>query len=272
MNNANDETSVQAEAIVEVRSLRARSEKKDYLHLLIQSLDTLIFFEIGILYCCDNITFLLAVRAISQVLYIQPKPPPLQQLTPQLAPTIVSNLVCLIVHIFHDRPEASARSARGWIHGGLLVDFVGELGPISKWRLFTYDILIAALQILMLIVGHERRKATGEDKVDSKSSQDIEAEEAGVRKSQEGNDDAAADETGIEMDRLLPSGSKEDLSSSSRREADDDGMIATIDVKQTLRDLTRRNTAAPQSASTSTDERADRMRAILGRLIADRVG
>ena len=272
MNNANDETNGQdlVASALSARSLRAQTEKTDYLDLLLRSLDVLIFLEIGILYCCDNLSLLLAIRAICQLLWVQAAPHGLAPIS--LAPTIVGNLVCLITHIVHDRPSATARSARGWIHGGLLVDFVGELGPVSRWRLLGYDILIAALQILMLMIGHEKRRALGEDKAEEAVPQDIEAEEAGIRKSEEGRDDAAAVEDGIEMDRLLPSGSREDASSSSRSQPDD-GLIATINVKQTLRALVRPSTSATQStpAPNDPDERAARMRAILGRLIADRL-
>ena len=45
---------------------------------------------------------------------------------------------------------------RGYIHGALLIDFVGELGPISKLRLVTLDIVVMVLQFVILAIVLER--------------------------------------------------------------------------------------------------------------------
>jgi hypothetical protein len=47
------------------------------------------------------------------------------------------------------RPEAS-EATRGYLHGGLAMDFVGQKGPTSKLHLFLLDCLILILQLVHL--------------------------------------------------------------------------------------------------------------------------
>ncbi|RMZ85313.1 hypothetical protein DV738_g69, partial [Chaetothyriales sp. CBS 135597] len=194
----------------------AKTSKVDHLTQLLRQLDSLIFIQLGVAYYHDNLSFLLALRALSQVLYVQPKPTGF--VVNGLAPSLVVNLLCILTHLLHDRPEAVSRYSRGWIHGGLLIDFVGELGPVSRASLLAYDCLIVLLQVLMLMVGHERRRVEG------------------------GGD-------GVE----------------------DSDFIAVIHVKESLKQLARRPPALSPSTATDTGERAARARALLGRLLADRL-
>ena len=52
---------------------------------------------------------------------------------------------------------------RGYLHGGLLIDFVGVLGPVGKWKLVGVDLLVCALQCCILAVFLERAAMRGED-------------------------------------------------------------------------------------------------------------
>ena len=49
---------------------------------------------------------------------------------------------------------------RGYLHGGLFVDFVGEKGPISKTRLVLLDLLTVTIQLILLAVVMNRRDLT----------------------------------------------------------------------------------------------------------------
>ena len=77
---------------------------------------------------------------------------------------------------------------RGYLHGGLLIDFVGQEGPISKTKLVLLDILTLALQLLMLSVTLERSKMRDSDIIISASGasttttphQDHDSEERGL--------------------------------------------------------------------------------------------
>ena len=58
-------------------------------------------------------------------------------------------------------PAAAGEATRGYLHGGIIVDFIGQLSPVSKIKLVATDLLIWALQITMLAVSLERRKLAG---------------------------------------------------------------------------------------------------------------
>jgi hypothetical protein len=125
------------------------------------------------------------------------------------------NLICLTWHLWTSAPSAG-EATRGYLHGGLLIDFVGQLGPISKFRLVFLDILMVALQIVML--GISQTRADVEDSLESHegeptetSGQDLDAEERGVHR-----------EEGIEM--TGDSGMElRDLSAPEVQGTDDDG-------------------------------------------------
>ena len=99
------------------------------------------------------------------------------------------NFGCLLVHIFAAAPEAG-EAVRGYIHGGLFVDFVGEKGPISKVKLVVFDTLIVALQIILLAVDIERtelKKAMNKSSANSSDPsaspvQDLDSEERGLHR------------------------------------------------------------------------------------------
>ncbi len=63
----------------------------------------------------------------------------------------------MLFHMLDPQPEAGEAS-RGYLHGGILIDFVGQEGPISKSRLVVLDLLTLALQLLVLAAFLERQK------------------------------------------------------------------------------------------------------------------
>jgi hypothetical protein len=52
---------------------------------------------------------------------------------------------------------AAGDDTRGYLHGGLVIDFVGQQGPTSKWRLGALDLCILLLQLVMVSVHVKRR-------------------------------------------------------------------------------------------------------------------
>ena len=86
--------------------------------------------------------------------------------------------------------------SRGYVHGGFLIDFVGEPAPASKWKMLLIDMCIFILQLLLLATIQQQRdlKLASEDPVllnflnrimGHTRSQDLDAEEQGIRRSQE---------------------------------------------------------------------------------------
>ena len=250
MNAAAEDAASEPAASVEFqqRSLSARTERTDHLESLLLSLETTIFIIIGVAYVCDNLTFLLLLHVSCQLLYTH---------SSQLSPTIVANLISIVTHIFHARPEGT-KATRGYLHGGLLCDFVGELGPISRSRLLILDALIVGLQLGYLAVNHELEaiKGTQSEKTTA-PPQDLEAEEAGVRRDEQ--DSLPVNDDEIEMQPMLQSSTGQVDKSHTGAGVDED-LIITLDLRRSLVGVFRKN------ASTRSDNNAGRLGTIFDRI------
>jgi hypothetical protein len=55
-------------------------------------------------------------------------------------------------------PPSASEDTRGYLHGGLMIDFIGQQGPTSKWRLGALDMCILLLQLVMVSVHVKRRE------------------------------------------------------------------------------------------------------------------
>ncbi len=124
-------------------------------------------------------------------MFLTPKPKSVQPTAkhrPYLGALIGGNAICTLLHIFTLRPEAGELT-RGYLHGGIIIDFIGQKGPTSKIHLVFMDLLVAALQCFMLAV-HVEETRLKEAMVGLESSvppiatgnisQDHDAEERGV--------------------------------------------------------------------------------------------
>ena len=47
---------------------------------------------------------------------------------------------------------------RGYLHGGVIIDLIGQKGPTSKFHLVLLDLLVLGLQCFMLAVHVERER------------------------------------------------------------------------------------------------------------------
>ncbi|KAL1958890.1 hypothetical protein VTO42DRAFT_3443 [Malbranchea cinnamomea] len=174
------------------RGIQARA-KTVLLDRLLRDFDILIYCQLSVLYYMDCSIFQFAIRAIVQLLFFTPKTGPFPE-TPNnqsyLVAILVSNASCILLHCLSANP-AGEEITRGYIHGGLFIDFIGQKGPISKSQLLVVDIVIAALQIIMLgmIIEKEKTKHSVSPSSDStatrtagpaQSQQDHDAEERGV--------------------------------------------------------------------------------------------
>ena len=108
---------------------------------------------------CSFLRFLL--RAFVQFVLLTPKPsifPDAPHARP-LGMILGTNLVCLLSHAYFSRPEAG-EATRGYLHGGLAMDFIGQKGPISKTHLLVLDLLVLLLQLVNLGVVAVKKKAS----------------------------------------------------------------------------------------------------------------
>jgi hypothetical protein len=117
----------------------------------------------------------------------------------------------MLLHIFTARSEAG-EAMRGYLHGGVIVDLIGQKGPTSKMHLVLLDLLIFGLQCFMLAVHVEKERlsaliaaylspattATDQPRAAVVAAQDHDAEERGIMR------DVVTDNGDIELQPLAP--------------------------------------------------------------------
>lgn len=65
--------------------------------------------------------------------------------------------VNFLLHMLYPAPSAG-EDTRGYLHGGLMIDFIGQQGPTSKWKLGGLDLCILVLQMIMVSAHVKRRE------------------------------------------------------------------------------------------------------------------
>ncbi|KAJ5124799.1 uncharacterized protein N7515_008624 [Penicillium bovifimosum] len=128
---------------------------------LLHDLDILIYCQLSALYYMDCSIILFALRAIVELIFFTPKAPPFEptRSQPYVGAILVSNLICILFHAFVIRPEAGEET-RGYLHGGLFIDFIGQ-APVSTSRLLAFDLTIFIIDVIMLGLIIERVKTQG---------------------------------------------------------------------------------------------------------------
>ena len=144
------------------------------------------------------------MRALPHWFYFTPKPsifpPPSSAHRPYVSIIFGNNIICVLLHLLF-KPPAAGEATRGYLLGGLLIDFVGQESPVSRWRLLVLDGIVLALQMLILAVTLERKKLAAEyvsalvEEV-GQEGQDHDSEERGMLR----RDDATRD--GIELQEI----------------------------------------------------------------------
>jgi hypothetical protein len=140
------------------------------------------------LYSCSF--FQLLLRGISQFVILTPKPRHVRQ-PPQSSSWVTilvgTNLLCIFLHLLLT-PAKSSEEMRGYLHGGIIIDLIGQKGPSSRLKLVLFDLIVLVLQTVMFSIHIERERMgkilTGYLKktpeVPPPSAQDHDAEERGV--------------------------------------------------------------------------------------------
>lgn len=93
--------------------------------------------------------------------------------------------MCILLHIAFDPPQAG-EATRGYLHGGLAMDFIGQKGPTSKFYLVLLDLLILLLQLIHLAASGTRQKVkqqTSTTAAPSSAVQNHDFEERGQHRS-----------------------------------------------------------------------------------------
>ncbi|KAG6143560.1 hypothetical protein E4U24_007316 [Claviceps purpurea] len=175
-------------------------KKLSYVTHLLKSLDLLVFAELSGLYYMECSMFRFLLRAVGQYMYLTPKDESFPFLMPagrvHVLLVVVPNLICMLLHLFTSLPRGPDFH-RGYQHGGLIIDFVGQQPATYRIYYLIADLAILVLQCLMLTVHTQREQLrvllktfrpilpelSGDMQataVAARSLQDLDAEERGV--------------------------------------------------------------------------------------------
>ncbi|KAG9245707.1 hypothetical protein BJ878DRAFT_397084, partial [Calycina marina] len=200
------------------RAQAQTKQKHEFVNYLMIKLDLIIYAELCVLYYMDCSFFRLLIRALSQMVFLSPKPsfiPPMPQHRPYIGAIFGPNIICILLHIFTARSEAG-EAMRGYLHGGIIIDLIGQKGPTAKVHEVILDVLILVLQCFMLAVHVERERlgrmltafskgiaaVVGEQpRAEVFAAQSIDAEERGVVDGS--NEPLLAVDSGAEVTREL---------------------------------------------------------------------
>ncbi|RYP64648.1 hypothetical protein DL769_006597 [Monosporascus sp. CRB-8-3] len=169
------------------------SQKLRFLIHLVYTLDTLVHAELCVLYYMDCSFFRLMIRWIAQALFISPRAEDTFLNVPNyhVSAIVAPNIICIFLHLVTSLPFAGEAS-RGYLHGGVLIDFIGQKAPTSKLSLLLLDFMILGIQCLMLAVNMEKERirkvvkpprvsaATAGSTETPQTTQDHDSEERGV--------------------------------------------------------------------------------------------
>ena len=122
-------------------------------------------------------------------------------------------------------PPVAGEATHGYLHGGMLIDFVGQASPVSKMRLLSLDVLSLMLQILIMTVTVEKQGLTGANRASQNTDslvsmldglrnqaigQNHDLEERGVLASAETVDGAGIELSDMRSQRQGRTGGEED--------------------------------------------------------------
>ncbi|KAI1813290.1 DUF1746-domain-containing protein [Poronia punctata] len=135
------------------------SKKLQFLTGLALNLDTLVYAELCTIYYMDCSFFRLFIRWMAQTLFASPKTEDSVLIVPNyhVSAIVAPNLLCIFLHLISSPPEAG-EALRGYLHGGVLFDFIGQKPPSSRFTLILLDVVVLAIQCFMITVNIEKEK------------------------------------------------------------------------------------------------------------------
>ncbi|KAF1949979.1 DUF1746-domain-containing protein [Byssothecium circinans] len=157
-----DEDETQRELRKKERRMDAKRKRLAFLDNLLRELDTLVFIELITLYHLDCSFFWFTIRSIIHGSLLTPLPDmglnrQHDEHKPFLPMILFTFLINFLLHLLHPAP-AAGEDTREYLHGGLMIDFIGQKGPTSKWKLAGLDIALLLLQMTMLTVHVKKRE------------------------------------------------------------------------------------------------------------------
>ncbi|KAK4159158.1 hypothetical protein QBC43DRAFT_374039 [Cladorrhinum sp. PSN259] len=238
-----------AQANTQEKQRAGLAKKLEFMTHLQQSLDLLVYVYISTLYYMECSFARLLLRTIPHYILLSPKEGLI--LPAQRVHIIVifgPAIICILWHIFSALPEAS-EATRGYLHGGVLMDFIGQEPPSSRLTLIFIDIIILFLQCLMLAVHQDRERlkqavhpslrtllpGSEADSGATEPTQDHDAEERGVLRDQT----YMVDNEGVELQPLNGESSAADEEERERTT----GPYASVTTSADMLDIMRSGNA-----------------------------
>lgn len=140
--------------------------------------------------------FRFALRAAAQSLYLTPKDESLPVAIPSTRAHVIlvvlPNFICILLHMFGSL-SVGTEEHRGYLHGGMVIDFVGQTPYMSRLYYIFIDVMLLFLQSLMMTIHNERESlrvtlktfrplpsARVADGASARSLEDIDTEEQGM--------------------------------------------------------------------------------------------
>ncbi|EAQ90897.1 hypothetical protein CHGG_02832 [Chaetomium globosum CBS 148.51] len=209
------------------------AKKLELVSHLQKNLDMIVFVYICTLYYmeCSLVRFLL--RLAPHYSFLTPKDGLLLPAEhPHIYTIFIPSMLCILAHLFFSLPEAG-EATRGYLHGGVIIDFIGQKPPTSRLAFLCFDLVILGAQCLMLAVHQERealKKAVSPSmrtisvneaqsaQPAAQTTQSLDAEERGELR----DETYLGEGTGTEMQPLSGSGQARGAGSASAGAADDE--------------------------------------------------
>ncbi|KAL3961984.1 hypothetical protein ACCO45_003507 [Purpureocillium lilacinum] len=198
------------------------AKKLTFITHLLKTLDLVVFAELSALYYMECSMFRFLLRAAGQYTYLTPKDNSFPFFMPasrlHVLLVVIPNLVCMLLHLFGRLPHGPGFH-RGYQHGGLIIDFVGQRPPTYRLYYVLADVVILAVQCLMLTVHTQREKLRvalktfrplvpdiAQELATARSAEDLDAEERGVLRHAPGVDIDDVEDGDVELRTLNPNG------------------------------------------------------------------
>ncbi|KAK4201303.1 hypothetical protein QBC40DRAFT_278566 [Triangularia verruculosa] len=252
-NDRNDGQSSESE--VKNKQRVGLAKKLEFMTHLQRSLDMLVWSYMCTLYYMECSLSRLIIRALPHLAFLSPKEGlllPAQR--PHIFAIFVPAFFCILFHLVLSIPVAG-EATRGYLQGGVLIDFIGQKPPRTRLTYLSIDLIIFLIQCLMLAVHQDRerlKKAVfpslrtiipGDEAqldVPPAVAQDHDAEERGVLSDQT----FMVDNEGIELRPLNPSGREgDDAADNDERERMGSGPYASVTTTVDMIDIMRSGNA-----------------------------
>lgn len=147
---------------------------------------------------------------------------------------VIPNFICFLLHLFASLPIGPDYH-RGYQHGGLIIDFVGQKPATSRLYYLFVDVFILAIQCLMLTIHSDRENLRQrlrtfkplvpnllEEVTAGRTLDDLDAEERGVSVEEGSGLGLNGTNEDVELQPLNPSGSSDTRARDGTQDDDDD--------------------------------------------------